>query len=166
MLNQDDLWVGDELKLKRSGRKGSFLGLAKDGRLRVKVGDKVLLVYISGVEAVPEEKLNQKLIDLKEETLKERLGYERLESQIDLHIEKLNPSLVHAVPERIIDVQLKAFEAYMEGVVDQKMKFVTIVHGKGTGVLKTAIQASLQSMEEVNHYISVNGGGATEVVMR
>ena len=166
MLDLGDLWVGDQLRLMKSGRNGSYLGLAKDGRLRIKVGSKIILVKVEMVELLPEQKLNQKLIELKEEELKVNLGYKRLESTIDLHMEKLNPNLVNALPERIIDVQLKAFETYMDGVVEQRLKFITVIHGKGTGVLKEAIQTYLGSMEEVNHFILVNNGGATEVVLR
>jgi len=134
MLDLGELWVGDELRLIKSGRNGRYLGQSKDGRLRVKVGEKTLLVKLEGVERIPELRMNQKLVELKEEELKVNLGYKRLESNIDLHIEKLNSNLVNAIPERIVDVQLKAFEEYMDGVVEQGLKFVTIIHGKGTGV--------------------------------
>ena len=90
----------------------------------------------------------------------------QIEKQIDLHIEKLNHNLVNALPERIVDVQLKAFEQYMDLVVKHKLKFVTIIHGKGKGVLMTAIHTFLAVIPEVNHFIPVNNNGATEVYLK
>lgn len=166
MSGFEDLWIGDLLRLKKSGRQGKFIGTSKDGRLRIQVHDKVVLARFEHVELLPEPTHHQKLIELKEEALSKKLAYQKLEPIIDLHIEKLNPNLINALPERIADFQVKAFETYMDEVVKRGMKYVTIIHGKGTGVLKTSIHTFLKSMEEVNHFHLIHNGGATEVVLK
>ena len=165
MSGVEDLWIGDLLRLKKSGRVGKFLGQSKDGRLRIEIEQKVVLSKFENVEVLPEVTHNQKLIDLKEEELSQKLGYKKLEPTIDLHIERLNPNLTNALPERIIDFQIKSFENFMAEAVNRGLKYVTIIHGKGTGVLKTSIQTYLKSMDEVKHFHDVNNGGATEVIL-
>lgn len=166
MVRASDLWVGDQLRLLQSGRVGRFVNVVNDGRLRIKVGDKFILAKPHMLEQIEEKEYSQKLIELKEQELEKQLGVKFPDKQIDLHMENLNPNLLNALPERIVDVQLKAFEAYMDEVLKMKYKFVTIIHGKGKGVLKAAIHTYLSATEEVNHFVAVNNGGATEVFLK
>jgi dsDNA-specific endonuclease/ATPase MutS2 len=166
MVNAGDLWVGDQLRLLKSGRVGRFVNVNEDGRIRIEVGDKIVLAKPHMIEQIEEKEYSQKLIDLKEKELEKQLGFKQIEKQIDLHIENLNPNLSNALPERIIDVQLKSFEDYMNDVLKNNLKFVTIIHGKGKGVLKAAIHTHLAATSEVNHFITVNNGGATEVFLK
>ncbi|WP_235298306.1 Smr/MutS family protein [Portibacter marinus] len=166
MIDINDLWIGDLLRLKRSGRIGRYQGESDDGRLRVKVGEKMILVRPQNLESVKESEHDEKLKQLKQNELEVKLSGRSLVPQIDLHIEKLNPSLVNALPERIADFQVKAFEEYMDEILRSHFKFITIIHGKGTGVLRAHIHSYLNTMDEVNAFHLINNDGATEVILK
>ncbi len=166
MVDKKELWIGDLLKVIKSGKIGKFEGVKEDGRFRVRLGDKVILIKDIYLEKIDEATRVKKEFEIREDVLKEKLGYKKTEQVIDLHIEKLNPNLLNSVPERIIDFQLKTFENYIENALKDRLHTFTIIHGKGTGVLKTSIQTFLNSVEEVNHFHLINNGGATEVFMK
>lgn len=163
MVNIEELWVGDLLKTKKSGRVGRYEGLNKEGKIRMSIGGKVLLLRPSQVEKADESDYYKKRVEIKEEDLAAKLGVEKASTSIDLHIEKLNPHLINALPERIADIQIAAFQKYIQNAVKDRLNVVTIIHGKGKGVLKTSIHTYLNSFEELNHFHLVNDGGATEV---
>lgn len=166
MVNAEELWIGDILRSKKSGKIGKFEGLKEDKRLRVRVGEKVYVFKHDQLEKVDESKFYKKEVKFREEELSVKLGNEPVDKSIDLHIEKLNANLVSAIPERIVDFQLKSFEKYLDAVIANKHRVATIIHGKGTGVLKAAIHSLLGSIDEVSHFHLINNGGATEVFFK
>lgn len=161
MIKKEDLWVGDWVTILSSGRTGTFVGVKEDGRLRIKVDDKVILCKETNLELAPEEK-HEKVFII-DETSSQKSSFKVLPSTIDLHIEKLNPHLVNALPERIADFQLKSFENYIHRCIEMKRKTTIIIHGKGRGELKTAIHTMLSSLGEVHHFQLIHNSGATEV---
>ena len=84
-------------------------------------------------------------------------------SSIDLHIEVLNPNYLNALPDRIRDIQTSAARRYIQSAINQKLKIITIIHGKGTGILKQEVLNVLGEFEEVQFAIPSNDGGAVEV---
>ncbi len=165
MIDKNDLWIGDLLKSKKSGKVGRYEGLKSDGRIRLNVGGKIFLIKATDIEKVDEKSFFEKKFELREEKLQASLGFEKTPKSIDLHIEKLNPNLTNALPERIADYQLKAIEKYMNKVIEDRLTNVVIIHGKGTGALKTSIHTFLNSIEEVNHFHLINNDGATDVYL-
>ena len=166
MVNTDELWIGDLLRSTKSGKIGKFEGVKPDGRLRVRIGKKVFIFGEAQLEKVDEGSFYKKEIEFKEEELSQKLGKESIEKSIDLHIEKLNKNLVSAIPERIVDFQLKSFENYLDAAIAHKLRVATIIHGKGTGVLKASIHTLLSSADEVSHFHLINSGGATDVYFK
>ena len=159
MIVVDDLWVGDLLRLKKSGRIGKFEAII-DGKIRVKIDDKTVLTTITNLEYYIEPKTEHHLF-LPDDGVTDICPPERV---IDLHIEKLNPSLTNGKPERILDYQIKAAKEYLEQVIALKYSSVIIIHGKGTGVLKLEIRHLLSLYSEVQLCLDTNKGGGTEVV--
>jgi hypothetical protein len=163
MLNIDDLWIGDLLLLKKSGRIGKFNGRSGYKKVKVLIGGKNVVTPIGNVELAPEgtqiEEFNYttnrpSIVKPQATTLSDR---------IDLHLEVLNPSLINGRPERIVDFQVKAAEKFIEDAIANGTKQILIIHGKGEGVLKSEITHLLSLNDAVQFTFEKNNGGATEV---
>ena len=161
MLNIDDLWIGDKLLLKKSGRIGKFDGRSGHKKVRIKIGEKTVITPITNVEMAPETDIHDTTISLRPE--KKEIKTTTLSDTIDLHMEVLNPSLQHARPERIVDYQVSAAKRFIEEAIMHSTKHILIIHGKGEGVLKSEIEHLLSLYDEVQFTFPKNNGGATEV---
>lgn len=167
-----DLWIGDLLKIKSSGKIGKFEGVNKEGKARIKVGDKILLASSKNVEVVSEKELASSLNKHKEEfeerTRRDKVvfgpNYYSEANSIDLHIETLNPSLQTNRAERIFDFQMKAFESYLRKSIKEKKSSIRVIHGKGTGVLKAEIESILKFHPKVFQTFPIHDGGGTEIL--
>ena len=88
---------------------------------------------------------------------------------IDLHIEKLDEAWELLDKNEILQIQLDAFQEYMEAAIQHGLHKVYIVHGLGKGVLRNAISKELDGYKEVvdynNQYHPKFGNGATEVIL-
>lgn len=162
MIDIDELWIGDLLLLKKSGRTGKFDGRSGHKKVRVKVGDKVVITPISNVEIAP-EKTEEPQFDHSHRPTISKPKTASLSDSIDLHIEVLNPSLVNGRPERIVDFQVKAAEDFIRDAIENGTKKIQIIHGKGEGVLKSEIKHLLSLNDAVQFTFDQNNGGATEV---
>ncbi len=160
-INVDKLWVGDLLLLKKSGRIGKFLSIVSDSKIKITIGEKIILTKISNIEIAPEQKEKPLLLDQK--PLIDTQIPKTLESSIDLHIDVLHPSLTNSIPERIIDYQVKAVKHFIEDSIAAKSLKIEIIHGKGEGVLKSEVLHLLSLYDEVTFTFDLNQGGATEV---
>jgi len=90
MIDINELWIGDLLRLKKSGRIGKFDGRSGHKKVRVKIGSKIVITPISNIELAPERSATEEsLISHRpEENIKSTSS---LSDTIDLHIEVLNP---------------------------------------------------------------------------
>ncbi len=163
MVDKDELWIGERLKVSKSGKIGSFEGINFKGKIRIKVGEKIFLYSPEDLEMVPEDKIIPELI-FNDDVPSTKIGF--ADKSIDLHIEKLNPALIHALPERIVDFQIVTFENYLEHCISSRRYDALIIHGRGTGVLRTAIHTILKSNKNVRYFHLVNNDGATEVLFQ
>lgn len=159
MLSLDDLWIGDSIRSKKSGRRGTFEGIHASGKARLKSAGKIYLVLPKDIELFEAQDEEEEIL-FNDEVQDEVIDYGY---SIDLHIEKLRPELENAVPERIIDIQIKSLISFIEDVIQSRKLQVTIIHGKGTGVLRQSVHQILQSYQEVKHFELINQGGATLV---
>jgi dsDNA-specific endonuclease/ATPase MutS2 len=162
MLNIDDLWIGDLLLLKKSGRIGKFNGRSGYKKIKVQIGEKNVITPIGNVKLAPEG-TNIETYDYSHRPKIEKQKVTELSASIDLHIEVLNPSLKNGRAERIVDFQVKAAEDFIENAIANSTKQVLIIHGKGEGVLKLEIAHLLSLSEDVQFTFEKNNGGATEV---
>jgi dsDNA-specific endonuclease/ATPase MutS2 len=87
---------------------------------------------------------------------------ERKGNSIDLHIEALKPELAGSLPERIINHQLDQFHIFLENSINQRIPFITIIHGKGTGVLREQVRQILKLHPQVKLIQPSRDDGATE----
>jgi len=162
MIDIDDLWIGDLLLLKKSGRIGKFNGRSGHKKVKVKIGDKNVITPVTNIELAPENS-EVNAFDYSHRPKLEVKPTSTLSDTIDLHIEVLNPSLRSSRAERIIDIQVKAAKTFIEDSISNSTKKILIIHGKGEGVLKSEITHLLSLYDNVHFTFDKNNGGATEV---
>ncbi len=88
--------------------------------------------------------------------------------EIDLHIEALRPNAGKMDAAIILQIQLRAFEDYLNEAIRLGIDEILIVHGKGEGVLRQKIHDSLDKSPYVKKYEKVHpifGSGATTVFL-
>jgi len=161
-MNIDDLWIGDRVIIIRSGREGSFEGTNK-GKARVKVDKKMLLIPLSGLRIAPVLKSQNPFLEDDKPTTKKATKYqEKLDfnPEIDLHMQKLQPSKMHDNPVAILEFQLRKLQEFLDRAIDLRIPKVTIIHGKGTGTLRMETMNIIDSFpEKVSIYPVNNDGG-------
>ena len=164
-MDLKQIWIGEEVQVKSSGRIGKFEGIAKDGRARISSAGKVYLVKATNLDKhiEPEvDKVKAVMDELETKTvgLDNQLNFD---TSIDLHINKLSPNLINSAPEHILQFQLRTCKSYLERAIKNRLSNILIIHGKGTGVLKSEVLEIINSFEEVSVKETVNNGGAQRV---
>ncbi len=157
-INVNDLWIGDKLVLKKSKRIGTYAGQSSDQKIRIKIGDKIVKTTISNVELYVDK---PEPIEIRFDDDFDKIEEHSIKDSIDLHIEKLAPHLKNTIPARILDFQIKAFQDFLLSAILQRRKHITIIHGKGEGILKQEVQYILSKEPSVSLIQNINQGGAT-----
>ena len=127
---------GDTVQIKSMGIKGEVLSISKDGSVNLKAG-------IMNITAKEEELL--------------LLENENRQKPKAAPVSSGSSRLMHVASE--IDLRgmeslegVLAAERYLDSAVMAKMKTVTIIHGKGTGALREAVQQMLKRNKLVKSY--------------
>ncbi len=170
-INPADLWVGDRLILLKSQRTGLFQGI-KNGKIRVKVDNSIVISSIDNIALAPEQKSNPALDSVNKEFKTSSLTKSNifLEKQsfndtIDLHIEKLQASKQHDPPVAIVEFQIRKLKEFIEKAIRLKCAKVHIIHGKGTGALKMEAEHLVKSYDEFVSIYPINDGGGMTVYL-
>ena len=131
-VKPEEISEGDTVKLLGHGVTATVLKAPKDGKVYVQAGALKLTVELSEVEpAQPEKKL-------------QRLGHvQRVDKPVSMNLDVRGMSLDEAEIEtdRYLD------EAYLSGQTE-----VTVIHGKGTGVLRTGLRSFLKAHAHVEGF--------------
>ncbi len=144
------LQAGDTVRIKAMGVKAEVISVNKDGTVNLKAG-------IMNVSAREDEVL--------------LLEGERKKPQKAAPAAPAGTRLMHVAPE--IDLRgmeslegVLAAERYLDSAAMAKMKTVTIIHGKGTGALREAIQQMLKRNKLVKSFrLGRYGEGETGVTV-
>ncbi|KXK37276.1 MAG: Smr/MutS family protein [Saprospiraceae bacterium] len=171
MIRLRDLWIGDVVRIISSGKIGKFEGIHPTGKARIAHHGKILLVKASNLELVPEKELipdfdlfydedDDEIADNPIKKLKTRP-----EQTLDLHIEKLAPHMKNEPSGKIIEYQLQQSEIFIKNAIEYGLPQITIIHGKGQGVLREAIEHQLKMLHQVKFFFTKNGGGAVDVLL-
>lgn len=162
-----ELWIGERVMIKSSGKTGKFEGINKEGKARIRIEGKILLVRESNLDLIPEK---EHFPDIHEFLNMEKNAEKKItplkikfDHTLDLHIDKLAPHMENDLPSRIMEFQLQKSDTFIRNAIDKKYPHITIIHGKGQGVLKVAIEHQLQQFHQIRFTFSKNGGGAVEV---
>lgn len=88
-------------------------------------------------------------------------------SVVDLHIEKLVDDPTDLTPAEMLDIQLRAFEKWIDKARVHRMGQGWVIHGVGKGVLRNEVHEILRLKDGIRsfsqHYHPWFGNGATEV---
>ena len=130
------LQAGDTVRIKSMGVKAEVVSVNKDGTVNLKAG-------IMNVTAKEDEVL--------------LLDGEKKKTQQAAPAASVGTRLVHVAPE--IDLRgmeslegVLAAERYLDSAAMARMKTVTIIHGKGTGALREAVQQMLKRNKLVKSF--------------
>jgi dsDNA-specific endonuclease/ATPase MutS2 len=165
-MNLDELWIGDWVRIINKNLSGTYEGRTSAGKAKVKTQKLIVLVEASNIVKIPDPEVEQ---DIKKDLSDFREPSKIVKASefitfLDLHIEKLNPNMVNSLPERILDIQIQSCVAYVEQAIDLHIPIVTIIHGKGTGLLKAEVEHILADYKEnIRFTFDKNNGGAVEV---
>ena len=129
--------VGDTVQIKSMGMKATVVSKAADGTLNLRAG-------IMNVSAKEDEVL---LLE-NEQAPKPKTSPKGGGGQ--MHSMSLSPELDIRGMEALEGVL--AAERYLDSAVMAKLKTVTIIHGKGTGALRTAVQQMLKKNKFVKSF--------------
>jgi len=168
MVDLKGLWIGEKVRMTSSGRVGTYEGVSADGRARVKVDGKIILCSAANLELqIESEPFPDIHAYLAEQEKKESGPVKKVavkfDHTLDLHIDKLAPHLENEIPGRILEYQLQRSREFIRQSIDRGYPHITIIHGKGEGVLREAILHQLKDFHQVRFTFSKNGGGAVEV---
>jgi len=166
MVDLKELWVGDKLRIIKSQKVGTFEGVNK-GKARIEVGSKILLVPAHNLELYVEPIIEEIPFASEEDKPSSPYSSHTFPDTIDLHIETLAPEMASALPARILQYQLQRLSDYLDQAEVLGIKYITIIHGKGSGVLKEEVLHLLKGRNAVKYILegSLNSG-ATEVHMK
>ncbi len=159
-MNLKDIWIGENLVIKSKNKIGTFEGRGAQNHAFVKIDGKMHLVNAEDLDVhVPKDE--QPELQFEEEV--KATAFEHFKTEIDLHMEVLNPDMQETNPLHILQYQIKQVELYVQTAIQRKKHIVKIIHGKGTGQLKEEVHHILKGIDKVQHFHVINDGGATEV---
>ena len=142
--------AGDTVRIKSMGVTATVISAAPDGSLQLQAG-------IMKVNAKQDE-----VVLLNENAAERKPGVSR--PSATLRSSSLSPEI--DLRGMMSDEAVLSAERYLDAAVMAKLKQVTIIHGKGTGALRTAVQAMLKKNRLVKSYrLGVYGEGETGVTI-
>ena len=119
-----------------------------------------------------EEQLRLKLRDVVNEA-GPTVNNRSVRTVIDLHIEELVDDHRHMTNFEIVMTQMESCKRFIRNALNNDLRKVTIIHGKGSGVLKSEVYTFLDKLKrehdiKLNYhdapYTEFGMGGATEVL--
>lgn len=168
-MSLSEYWIGDHVIILSRNLRGTFEGIDHSGNAKVKTVEGLLEVLEADLQPFeePVEEVSVKLIDDEDTVaIKPVKAKEITEHVIDLHYEKLAPERLHNPHPHIIEFQLEKCKAFMETAIRKKFPFIRIIHGRGQGKLKAAVELLLKNYPEVNLVSSTPDSGALEIWMK
>lgn len=160
----DELWIGDEVWLEPIQRNVFFEGyLAASDQVKIKYHGVQRTVNRSDIAKARPQTTNIEPSATTTKQSKAKTAFAPVEKTIDLHIEHLNPGLQHERAEIILEHQIKRCTTFVHQAIQARRPHVTIIHGKGEGVLRLEVEHLLADFKEVNFVLPANNGGASEV---
>ncbi|NYF25096.1 DNA mismatch repair protein MutS2 [Sporosarcina sp. JAI121] len=146
------LQTGDEVKVLSYGQKGTLIDKVSDNEWIVQIGILKMKLDQSGLEFVKPEKEKQPYVSA---SVRGRDSFVKLE--LDLRGERYEDALIRT-------------EKYLDDALLSNYHQVSIIHGKGTGALRTGIQQYLKNHSRVKTYrfgeAGEGGHGVTVVELK
>ncbi|HLF64888.1 MAG TPA: Smr/MutS family protein [Saprospiraceae bacterium] len=154
-----DYWIGDRVWITSLQQEGIFEGEQADQAI-VKVNNEKKLFPLSDLTLLPEEEDDFDLEALGVHTKPIPKNPFDFPDTIDLHIEELNPKLIDAEPALILAHQRSRLKDFLSAAIHHHKSQVTIIHGKGEGVLRSDVLTVLKEFSEIRTIEEEGHGGA------
>lgn len=160
-----DYWIGDRVWIASLQQEGIFEG--EDGDLAiVRIGAQKQRFAFTDISLMPEDEVDHTLEELGIQSKPKPKGYGEFPDSIDLHIEELNPSLIHSEPVLMLAHQRSRLRDFLTAAIAHSKSKVTIIHGKGEGVLRSEVLKVLDEFHEVKRIEEEAHGGAVVVYFK
>ena len=142
--------VGDVVQIRSMGVKATVLAVSSDRMLTLQAG--ILRVTVREDEVLLLE--NEKpAVTVRTESRSTTLRQSAVSSELDIR----GMETIEAIP---------VVERYIDSAVQSRLESVTIIHGKGTGALRAAVQQSLRRNKQVKSFrLGRYGEGETGVTV-
>ncbi len=168
-MSLSEYWIGDHVIILSRNLRGTFEGIDHSGSAKIKTVEGLLVVSEEDLQSYEEpiEEVLVKLIDDEDSAaIKPVKAHEITGHVIDLHYEMLAPERQNNPHPHIIEFQLEKCKEFMETAIRKKFPFIRIIHGRGQGKLKAAVELLLKNYPEVNLVSSTPDLGALEIWMK
>jgi hypothetical protein len=158
-----DYWIGDRVWISSENTEGIFEG-ERDLQAVVKVQGVKKMYAFDDISLLPED--DNDFIEFHDDRDPPKsIPFETSNNTIDLHIEELNPRLIHSESSEILAHQLSRLKAFLDKAIHRNAARVTIIHGKGEGVLRSEVLRILDAFPEVKQVEEERQGGAVTVFL-
>ena len=131
-----EIRVGDTVEIRSMGIKADVIAIGPDRVLSLQAGIMKVSAREDEVLLIDKPKVEKKTVAEKSAAALRSLS---VSSEVDLR-------------GMMVDEALLAMERYLDSAVMAKLKTVTIIHGKGTGALRQAVQKELKQNRYVKNY--------------
>jgi len=164
-INEADLWIGDLMYVKSINETGKYEGTLANGNFIIRLEIGTVEVSSDDVTLVPDEEKPKKVVEIKNENpVIQKASYK---NEIDLHFETLQPQLAKSEFKNILSYQIAECRKFIQQAIQRKEAYATIIHGKGEGILKEAIEELLEEFDEnIFAKQKANQGGAILVYFK
>ena len=159
----EEFWIGDPVEIISTGTPGKIVRYAKNGAPVILTDDGEVEASWDDVRARDENTISlapETHVEIEEVVIKP------FDPVIDLHIDKLRQDHKNMESSEILRYQLLVCRDFLDRAILNKTDEVTIIHGKGEGILKDEVHLLLGEMDEVFNF-GVDEfkykGGATRV---
>lgn len=166
-MDLKSIWIGETLRVISRNAVVRFEGISKGGEALVKDHTGIWKALAEDLELWVEPE-PEPIPDPDEPLIKP--GFSKLKSAarifdgvIDLHFEKLAPERISNPPPHILEFQLLKCKEFIEEGVQKKVSYLRIIHGKGEGKLKSAVEHLLTFYPQTHSFYSTPDLGALEV---
>jgi dsDNA-specific endonuclease/ATPase MutS2 len=156
-------WIGDRVWIASLHQAGVFEGEQDDMAIVKADGSKKLFAF-ADISLMQEEEEDFELEALGVHSKPKAQTSFDFPDSIDLHIEELNPKLVHAEPALILAHQRSRLKDYLTAALYHHKRQVIIIHGKGEGVLRSEVLSILKEYPEIKRIEDEGHGGAVKVI--
>jgi len=161
MINLNDLWIGDFLKILSTNQKGKFEGIDPSGKAKIKIKKDIVLANANDLELTEEElpKQVQKtdFILLKEKEF-DILASVNFERRLDLHMESLSGYNPRNWPTGVLPFQISKCRTFIKEANELKVQRIVVVHGVGQGILRRSVESLLNEFSNIEKFSALNEG--------
>lgn len=142
-LNLSDLKVGMEIFVRKLNQTGNILSISKDGKIQVNLGLGKMFFNIEDLSLIKNSN-NQNISNKKE-----KINYGMSKSNT-FTVKSISPEI--NVIGKNVDEACFIIDKYLDNCVLSGLPSIRIVHGKGTGALRTGIHNFLKTHPHVKSF--------------